>query len=314
MIITRGNTRRRRIAAVGMYDGVHRGHRFLIDYLRLEASQRSLTPAAVTFYNHPLTVVRPDDAPALLSAPDDKLQALESIGAEDVIILDFNDKMRHMSARKFLTMLKRRWAIDALVVGFNNRFGHDRLEGIDQYKAIGKEIGIDIMEAPEYKGIGAPVSSSIIRHHLTEGRLKEANEALGCPYSISGQVVDGRRLGRTLGFPTANVNPEPYNLLLPVGGVYAAVATTPDGVRHPAVVNIGQRPTVEEDPENAPVTVEAHIIDYAGYLYGLKLKLEFIGFLRNEKKFASVDKLSKALEADKKNALALLRKEGYFTE
>ncbi len=312
MILTRGNNKRRRIAAVGMYDGVHRGHKFLIDYLRLEAVQRSLAAAAVTFRNHPLTVVRPDAAPPMLSSPDEKMRMLEAAGVDDVIILDFNDKMRHMTAREFLKMLKRRWAIDALVVGFNNRFGRDRLEGIEQYKAIGKEIGIDILEAPEYKGLGAPVSSSIIREHLAQGRLAEANKSLGRHYSIKGVVVDGRRLGRTLGFPTANVAPEPANAALPVLGVYAAIVVTPDGVRRPAVVNIGRRPTVEEDPEAAPVTIEAHIINYAGYLYGSTIEIDFISFIREEKKFASVEKLRNALESDKKKALALLRKEGYI--
>lgn len=312
MILTRGNPDRRRIAAVGMYDGVHRGHKFLIDYLRLEAAQRSLAAAAVTFRNHPLTVVRPEAAPAMLSTPDDRMNLLQAAGVDDVIILDFNDKMRHMTARAFLKMLKSRWAIDALVVGFNNRFGRDRLEGIEQYKAIGKEIGVDILEAPEYKGVGSPVSSSIIRKHLAEGRLEDANLALGHHYSIKGKVVDGRRLGRTLGFPTANVAPEPANAALPIFGVYAAIVVTPDGERHPAVVNIGRRPTVEEDPEHAPVTVEAHIIDYAGYLYGANIEIDFVSFIREEKKFASVDKLRTALEADKKKALSILRKEGYI--
>lgn len=310
MILTRGNTKRRRIAAVGMYDGVHRGHRFLLDYLRLEAQQRNLSSTAVTFGPHPLTIVRPHDAPSLLSPPDDKIARLEEAGADDVIILDFNEKMRHMTARQFLTMLHRRWAIDALVVGFNNRFGRDRLEGVEQYRKIGREIGIDILEAPEYKGIGSPVSSSIIRRHLTSGRLAEANEALGRYYTIRGTVVDGRRLGRTLGFPTANVSPDPANAVLPSFGVYAALVTTPDGQRHPAVVNIGHRPTVEADPDKSPVTIEAHIIDYAGYLYGQKIEIEFVSFLRKEKKFASIDKLRSALESDKRSALSLLRKEG----
>ncbi len=181
MILTRGNTKRRRIAAVGMYDGVHRGHRFLLDYLKLEAGQRGLTPTAVTFRDHPLTVVRPEDAPALLTDPDRKMDLLSEAGAEDIIILDFNEKMRRMSARRFLSMLHKRWGIDALIVGFNNRFGRDRLDGIDQYRAIGGEIGIDIIEAPEYKGIASPISSSIIRAALSRGEVKEAAEALGHP-------------------------------------------------------------------------------------------------------------------------------------
>lgn len=309
MIITRGNTRRRRIGAVGMYDGVHRGHLFLLDYLHLEAEQRHLSPVAITFRDHPLTIVRPEDAPKLISTPDDKIELLHEAGAEDVIILDFDEKMRYMTARRFLAMLQKRWAIDALVVGFNNRFGSDRVEDIDQYRAIGKEVGIDILEAPEYKGIGSPVSSSIIRRLLNEGKLDEANTALGHPFTIRGKVVDGRRLGRTLGFPTANVSPNISNQLLPSFGVYAAIAVTPDGVRHQAVVNVGKRPTVEATPETAPVTIEAHLINYAGYLYGSELLVQFMHRIRDEHKFASIDKLRKALENDKRKAMSLLAKD-----
>lgn len=307
MILSRGNTRRRRIAAVGMYDGVHRGHRFLIDYLRLEATQRQLTPSVITFSHHPKTVVDPDAVPPSLTSPEEKNRMLEEVGADDVIILDFDSKMRRMTARQFLTMLRRRWAIDTLVVGFNNRFGRDRVDGIEQYREIGREIGLDVIEAPEYKGVGAPVSSSAIRKYLSEGKIAEANEALGRPYMLQGKVVDGRHLGRTLGFPTANISPDPADAALPAIGVYAALAETPDGAIHPAVVNIGRRPTVEADPATAPISIEAHIIDYAGYLYGSTLKISFIARLRDERRFPSVDKLRRALEADCRRALTLLR-------
>lgn len=313
MILRRGNTKRRRIGAVGMYDGVHLGHRFLLDYLRLEANQRGLASAAVTFSDHPLTIVRPDDVPPALSIPEEKYALLEEAGADDVIILKFDSAMRHLTARKFLEMLHKRWAIDALVVGFNNRFGRDRLEGIDQYREIGREIGIDVIEAPEYKGKGSPVSSSIVRQLLADGRLDEANTALGRFYDITGTVVDGRRLGRTLGFPTANVAPEPANAALPKFGVYAAVAVTPDGEEHPAVVNIGRRPTVEENAATAPVTIEAHLIDYAGYLYGSRLTLRFVERLRDEKKFAGIDKLRKALEGDCRKAVGILKRRGLLS-
>jgi len=293
-----------------MYDGVHRGHCFLIDYLRLEARQRGLAATAITFAEHPLTVVRPDDVPPLLSRPADKLRLIEAAGADDIVVLEFDHKMRRMSARQFLTMLRRRWAIDALVVGFNNRFGRDRVDGIEQYREIGREIGIDILEAPEYKGIGSPVSSSAIRSHLASGRIDMANEALGRPYSLFGTVVDGRHLGRTLGFPTANVSPDPANAALPQCGVYAAMAVTPDGNHVPAMVNIGHRPTVEADPATAVLSVEAHLLNFAGYLYGSELELQFIARLRDEQKFPSVDKLRGALTRDRAKVLKVLKKAG----
>ncbi|MCM1029722.1 MAG: riboflavin biosynthesis protein RibF [Pseudoflavonifractor sp.] len=312
MILTKGNTKRRRIAAVGMYDGVHRGHCFLLDYLRLEATQRELTPTAVTFRNHPLTVVRPSDAPPLICSPEEKMTLMEEAGADDIVVLDFDTKMRRMTAHRFLSMLHKRWAIDALVVGFNNRFGKDRIDGIEQYRAIGTEIGMDIIEAPEYKGTAAPVSSSIIRGLLADGKIEEADNALGRPFTLTGTVVDGRHLGRTLGFPTANIEPDHDNAMIPAPGVYATIAILPTGERIPSVVNIGHRPTVEDDPANAPQTIEAHIIDWTGYLYGATLKLQFISRLRDEKKFPSIDALRRALASDRRRALSTLRRRGLW--
>ncbi|MDE6394766.1 MAG: riboflavin biosynthesis protein RibF, partial [Duncaniella sp.] len=204
-LITKQDTSARRIAAVGMYDGVHAGHRFLIDYLGVEARSRGLVPAVVTFSRHPLTVVRPLQAPALLNTLEQRVSLLGEAGAQDVILLSFNDALRRMSAREFLGALKRKFAIEALVLGFNNRFGHDRPDSMDQYKALGQEIGVEVITAPEYRGPGAPVSSSAIRRHLMEGRPEEAARLLGGNYTLRGKVINGKRLGRTLGFPTANL-------------------------------------------------------------------------------------------------------------
>lgn len=306
MILEKPNSKRRRVAAVGMYDGVHLGHRFLIDYLTLEGRSRGLTAAVVTFRNHPMSVVNPEAAPTLLMHPDEKMKRLEQAGIDDVILLDFDDKMRHLSARNFLSMLHKRWGIDALVVGFNNRFGHDRVDGIEQYRQIGAEIGMEILEAPEYKGAGSPVSSSVIRANISKGDIEKANEALGRPCSIEGTVVPGQRLGRTLGFPTANIDPMSTQGCVPAPGVYAAMTTTPDGVRRPTILNIGHRPTVESDPENAPLSIEAHILDYSGYLYGERIRVEFISKIRDERKFDSLEKLRKAITADTRKARSIL--------
>ena len=307
MIIEKSNRSRRRIAAVGMYDGVHLGHRYLIDYLSLEARSRNLTPSVVTFRNHPLSVVRPDDAPPMLMEPDEKFLRLEQAGADDIIVLDFDEKMRHMPAAGFLKMLHKNYAIDSLVVGFNNRFGHNRTDGFQQYQAIGREIGMEVLEAPEYKGIGSPVSSSIIRTNLAQELIDQANIALGRTYTLEGPVVPGRQLGRTLGFPTANIVPDFKNICIPGCGVYAALTTTPDKVRRPTILNIGHRPTVEADGDKAPISIEAHILDYAGYLYGERLTIEFIEKLRDERKFDSLEKLKKAISNDTRKARSIFK-------
>lgn len=309
MIIRKGNTKSRRIAAIGMWDGVHAGHKFLIDYLKLEATPRGLVPSVVTFETHPLSIVAPERAPRLLSDPETKFQKLTEAGAEDVIVVDFTPKIQHMSARQFLSMLHKRFAIDALVVGFNNRFGRDRLEGFEQYQAIGTELGIEIIGAPEYTGAHEKVSSSVIRTLIEEGNVAKASKLLGHPYQLNGEVVSGQHLGMSLGFPTANLRPEIENAVIPAIGVYAAYTVTPDGLSRPTIVNIGVRPTVTgDDSTPGSMTIEAHILDYSGYLYGETISLLFMERIRDEKKFSSLDKLRKALADDARKARTLLNK------
>ncbi len=286
-----------RIAAVGMWDGVHRGHRFLIDYVRIEGAYRGLTPAVITFSNHPLSVVRPEVAPQLLTATPSRLSRLEEAGVEDCIMLDFDEGIRRKSAREFLEMLKRDYNVTTLVVGFNNRFGRDRVDGIEQYREIASKIGMTVLEAPEYTGDHSPISSSIIRNLLSEGNVAEAARRLGYYYEIKGEVVSGAHIGRTLGFPTANIVPVDENILIPGPGVYAVYVITPDGVERAGMVNIGCRPTVASGTA-AEMTIEVHILDFNGFLYQEELTLKFVERLRGEKKFSSLKKLASALEAD----------------
>lgn len=323
-VIERGNTRRHRVAAIGMYDGVHLGHRFLIDFLRHEASDRDLTPAVVTFREHPLKIVRPDETPALLTSLEDRLRLLAEEGVKDVILLTFDENMRYSTARQFLMMLHKRFAVDALVVGFNNRFGRNIEDGIEQYRSVGREIGLEIIEAPEYiDRTGTHISSSIIRRLLEDRKVAEAYRLLGRRFTLRGTVVKGNGLGRKIGYPTANISPEFPELMTPGEGVYVAQAVLPDGQRYPAVVNIGRRPTVsqedtggdettEEFVENtgqspAPVVIEVHVINYKGYLYDDEISIEFVDFLREEQKFPSVEKLRDQLEKDVREALKRLK-------
>lgn len=278
-----------------MWDGVHSGHRFLIDHVRALAAERSLAPSVVTFRAHPLTVVRPEAVPPLLTDLSTRLALLDAAGVADCVLLDFDSHMRHLTAAEFLTMLKKDYGVDTLVVGFNNRFGHDRLEGLEAYRAIGSAIGMEVLPAPEFRLRRSPVSSSIVRRQLAEGKVKEAADMLGRRFTLSGTVVSGRQLGRSIGYPTANIDVAP-GMILPAAGAYACIARTPDGVRRPAMVNIGRRPTV--DRPGAPLSVEAHILDYAGTIYGLPLTLEFVSRLRDEKTFDGVEALTRQLGRD----------------
>lgn len=302
MILHKGNRKERRIAAVGMYDGVHRGHRFLLNYLRLEGEARGLKPAAVTFENHPMSLVRPEQAPRLLQTPEAKFAMLQGAGARDVIVLDFDDAMRRLPAKDFLKMLKRRWAIDTLVLGFNNRFGCDRPDTLAQYREIGEKIGVEVIRAPEFRAVDAPVSSSIIRGLVSEGKMREAEALLGRRYTLTGMVVHGRQLGRTIGFPTANLNIYgKVPLLVPGNGVYVGIAQTADGKRYGSVINVGRRPTVE-GRDDAPLSVEAHLQGFDGDLYDSMLTLEFVCKLRDERKFKGLESLKKAIAEDNKEA------------
>lgn len=310
-LITKPDTTVRRIAAVGMYDGVHPGHQFLIDYLHTEARARGLRPAAVTFSRHPLSLVRPLEAPALLSTLEDRVEALAEAGADDIILLSFNDKLRRLSAEEFLRQLKRNFAIDALVLGFNNRFGNDTMQGIEKYREAGARVGVEIISAPEYRGLQAPVSSSAIRRYLTDGNIEEATKHLGHPYRLRGRVVNGNKMGRTLGFATANLRPADSSLLIPKPGAYAALVITPDGEKRQAMVNIGYRPTVSEPTVTTELSIEAHIFDFNGYLYDEDIAIDFISYLRPERRFSSTEKLSQQLADDAKSARKILSGKHY---
>lgn len=307
-LITKSDTSRRRIAAVGMYDGVHAGHKFLLDYLRIEASARKLAPSVITFSRHPLSIVRPLERPGLLTSLEERVRLLGAAGAEDIIMLTFNDRLRSKTAKEFLSMLHNSYGIDALVLGFNNRFGHDRPRAFEDYQRLGSEVGVEVISAPEYRGSGAPVSSSAIRNYILNGEPEKAAEALGHNYRLRGVVEGGEHLGRQLGFPTANVRVTDEEILIPRPGAYAAFIVTPDGVRRPGMVNIGFRPTVSDGSKDGKLSIEAHIFDFKGYLYDEEIDVEFVSYLRPEKKFSSTGKLSKQLAEDVAEAMGRLKK------
>ena len=284
----------KKVAAVGMFDGVHSGHRHLLDELQRQAGERSMRPLAITFANHPLEVVRPEAAPKLLTSPQQKVELIRAAGVEQVVCLPFDAELRDTSAAAFLDMLRCRYGVRALLMGFNNRFGHGAPRGFDEYCALGAAHGVEIIAAGEFHiDSGESPSSTAIRRALQLGDIALANAMLGREYSLEGSVTHGKELGRRLGFPTANVAVEGYRQL-PAPGVYAARA-----LGRPAMVNIGRRPTV--DAADAPLSVEAHIIGLpeGTDLYGSMLSLEFTARLRDERRFPSPEALATQLAADR---------------
>lgn len=279
-----------RAATVGTFDGVHRGHLAVIDALRREAAARDLRPMAVTFDRHPLSVVRPDRVPPLLTTPRRRDYLLRRAGVEPVEV-EFTPELSHLTAAQWLERLRREWNVSLMVVGYDNTFGCDGVGlSISDIMELGREAGIEVKEAPVVPG----VSSSAIRKALMTGRVDDANAMLGRGYRLEGTVVPGEAVGRALGWPTANLLPV-EGTCVPAGGVYAAHAVTPDGVMRPAMVNIGVRPTLHD---GRPATVEAHILDFSGDLYSRPLSLIFRKRLRDERNFPSIEALRGAIAAD----------------
>lgn len=290
----------KKAAVVGFFDGLHRGHRSLLDFARARAEARGLRPVAVTFRECPIEYLRPGSSPKLLASPSERLLALgEYLGQNSVIALDFNRELATMTAREFMQMLYCKYGVELLVVGFNNRFGSDRDKTFTDYQAIGREIGMEVERAPEL-GEMKGVSSSAIRKAISEGRVDDAAEMLGRRYSITGDVQHGRQVGRTIGFPTANLRPADPRLLVPAPGVYSGTAYDAAGTIYPAMVNIGVCPTVSSEGTQ---TIEAHLIGFEGDLYGQRLTLEFTGRMRGERRFDSLEELKTQLEADRAEAL-----------
>lgn len=288
-----------RIAVVGTFDGVHRGHRFLLDFMLSQARQRHLESSVITFSQHPLTVICPHNVPKQLTTIEERINMLQECGVESCIMLDFDDELRRQSARQFLEMILSDYGVKVLVIGFNTRFGSDCIDSFEEYEKLGSEIGVEVVQAPEY---GSGICSSAIRKMLKNNNIFEANKALGYCYSIVGKVVKGKQIGRTIGFPTANIEIADDKKLIPPLGVYAVeVYISHLGKSYRGMLNIGRRPTV--DVANAPISIEVHIIDFEGDIYNKEVSVKFIKQIREERPFPSLGALIEQLTLDRQEVM-----------
>lgn len=279
-----------------MFDGVHLGHRHLLHRLAELNGTGGTPPLAFTFVDHPATLIAPDRAPLLLSTAGEKQRLIASEGVTPVM-LHFDRRLQAMTVREFLTMLRDRYGIGGLLVGFNNRIGSDRDTLPSDYPAIGRDVGVEVVQAePLTLPDGTVPSSTRIRQLLLEGDVTEAATLSGRGYQLSGTVVKGHQVGRTIGFPTANLTAPDSRKLIPAPGVYACRATTGADSNRTAIVNIGTRPTV--DPTDPTHTVEAHIDGLDRDIYGQALELSFVSRLRDTRRFDSLDALRTQLQAD----------------
>lgn len=276
------------IATIGFFDGVHRGHRFLFAQLQEQARSLGLTPIIYTFEQHPKHVLT-GEAPTLLSTNIERLRMLEHYA--EVRVLNFQD-VQKLTAEQFMHELYHHDEVSVLLMGYDHRFGSDGVKGFSEYKKIAKRVGIIVERAYECLVDGLPVSSTRIRKLLNEGQVQEVNRLLGQNYSLTGVVEHGNGIGQQIGFPTANISLN-TDKQLPKWGVYIAHVEM-DTVQYMAVVNVGWNPTVG----NLRPSVEAHLIDYQGDLYGKEITISFIKYLREERKFASLADLQKQIEKD----------------
>lgn len=289
---------------IGFFDGVHLGHRCLLRQLEELATARGLVPVAVTFDRHPLEVVGNGYMPSLLNTAAEKAARLGASFGGEVVVLPFTKELSRMSAREFMqSVLRDKLHASVLLMGYDHHFGHGGGTP-EQYAAWGKEVGIEVRQAMVLEG--EKVSSSLIRRHITEGLIAEANKLLGYTYYIYGEVTEGKQIGRQMGFPTANIV-LPEHKLCPGCGVYAAIATLPDGTRHGSMLCIGHRPTVEDA---GAISIEAHIFDFTGDLYGQNVRLELIGRLRDERRLDSLEALQQQLTIDAREARQITEQAG----
>jgi riboflavin kinase/FMN adenylyltransferase len=285
------------VLALGNFDGLHRGHLKIIERVRRGAAEHGGTPMAMTFDPHPSRVVRPDKAPPLLMTKDQRIEALGKAGISAVAVVRFTPELAHWDPDMFVRTVLVEWLrVSEVWVGANFLFGHDRAGNFSTLRTLGQRYGFraDKIDPVRYKEF--VVSSTRVRRLVGEGRMDEAGALLGHQFYIDGDVVEGKRRGREIGFPTANLRTA--NELLPPNGVYATTMTI-DGIVRAGITNIGLRPTFGDTTRTM---IETHVLGFSGDLYGRAVRLGFVLRLRDERKFEDVDALRSQIEADQRRA------------
>ncbi|HEX9529806.1 MAG TPA: bifunctional riboflavin kinase/FAD synthetase [Acidimicrobiales bacterium] len=284
------------VVTIGAYDGVHLGHRALIDEVKQRATHLGSATAVVTFDRHPATVVRPDSAPLVLTDLDQKLELLDSTGIDYALVLTFDDRRAREPAEAFVTgVLVDCLAARAVVVGHDFHFGHNRRGNVQMLTSMGSEYGFDVLGLTLLAQGREPVSSTRIRRLLADGEVEEAALLLGRPHEVRGRVVAGDGRARDWQFPTANIDVAP-DVCLPADGIYAGWYQRPDRTVLAAAISLGTRPTFYERAERS--LLEAHLLDFAEDLYGEPARVRFVRRLRREEKFGSEGELVEQIRRD----------------
>lgn len=291
------------VVTIGTYDGVHLGHKVILDRIVALARSMGAESVVLSFHPHPRLVVGPPGGSLqLLSTVDEKITQLRACGIDRLMLYPFTKDFSETTSASFIQqVLVEQIGASTVVVGYDHRFGHDRDGGLDDLRLGGQHYGFSVEEISPQQIDEAKVSSTRIRKALLSGEVSEANRLLGYHYPLTGTVVQGKMLGRTIGYPTANLSvPDPHKLI-PKLGIYAVRCLLSDGRTFPGMLSIGTNPTVAEGLER---TIEVYLIGFSGDLYGQQLTLKFISFLRDEAKFSSLDSLKAQMAIDEQQSLS----------
>jgi riboflavin kinase/FMN adenylyltransferase len=286
-----------------VFDGVHAGHRYLLEKLQQRAAEKNLLSGVVTFNPHPQSVLHPHNQLSSLSNLEDRVRAFQELGINVVAVLTFTPKIAQLSAREFMSLLKKHLKMRGIMVGPDFVLGRGGEGNIDLLRTLGGEMNFSVEVINPYTINGEVVSSTLIRQALIQGDMKKIERLMGSHFYLRGKVITSDKRGRILGFPTANLDIKPQQAL-PGNGIYATI-TQVNGKRFPSATNIGIRPTFGEGTK----MVETHLIQYEGDLYGKEIKVEFVQKLRNEQRFPSSEELKIQIEKDVRKVKALLAKD-----
>lgn len=292
------------VITVGSFDGLHRGHRLILEELRHTAHARDASTTAVTFEPHPQLVVKREAQPPvqILSTIAEKIELLASVNLDRIVVIPFTTEFSQTSSERFVReILFGRIGMQTIIIGHDHNFGKNREGDVATLMSLGKELNFEVHELPPFELAGTVISSTRIRKALQEGRIEQANEWLGSAYRFTGKVVRGAGRGRTLGVPTANLEPEHAHKLIPASGVYA-VRVKIEGQIYGGMMNIGVRPTFDLQTR----ALEVHLFEFAREVYGASAEVHFMARLRDEKKFSSIDELKAQLQIDRNESLKKL--------
>ncbi len=291
------------LLTIGVFDGVHAGHRYLLKGLKERAGERNLLSGVVTFSPHPQSVLHPRSQLPWLTSLDDRIGTFEKLGVDIVAVLTFTPTVAQLSAREFIALIRKHLSMRGILVGPDFALGKGKEGNIDVLRSLGCEMGFSVDVIPPFRISGEIVSSTLIRRALAQGDMRKVAKLMERYFYLEGKVISAEKRGRVLGYPTANLDIEPQQAL-PGNGIYATIAQV-EGRHFPSATNVGTRPTFGAGEE----MVETHLLNYKGNLYDKCIRVEFVQKLRDEERFPSPEELKKQIEKDVREVEAILAKD-----